>query len=95
MLLARVDGHAISTFKHASLRGMRLLVVQPLNSLTPDPVIALDALGAGEGQLVMISSDGKGTRNLVKDETSPARWSVVGIVDNVEETSRAMGVGES
>ena len=58
MLLARVHGHATSTMKHASLRGAKLLLVQPLRSLTLEPVLALDRLGAGRGDLVIITSDG-------------------------------------
>jgi ethanolamine utilization protein EutN len=84
MLVARAKGHATSTIKHPSLAGQKLLLVQPLRSMTREPVLALDPLGAGPGCLVLISSDGKGARELVADETSPARWTVVGIIDNDE-----------
>ena len=46
-----------------------------------DPVLAVDTLGAGRGDKVMITSDGIGTRELVGDNTSPVRWSVLGILD--------------
>jgi len=81
MLLARVCGHATSTIKHRSLTGAKLLLVQPLRSLTKEPLLALDRLGCHAGNLVMISSDGIGAREMVRDPTSPARWSVLGIVD--------------
>jgi ethanolamine utilization protein EutN len=80
MLLGRVEGFATSTVKHPSLAGYRLTVVQPLRSLYTEPVLAIDVLGAGRGDCVLISSDGKGTRETVGDETSPARWTVVGIL---------------
>ena len=85
MLIGMVEGNAVSTIKHPSLRGWKLLVVQPLNfedGPDGDPVLALDMLGAGHGMKVLISNDGKGTREMVGDNTSPARWAVVGIVDH-------------
>lgn len=82
MLLARVIGHGTSTIKHRSLTGMKLLLVQPLRSLTREPVLALDRLHAHVGDLVLISSDGRGARQMVGDDTSPARWTVVGIAED-------------
>jgi len=85
MQRARVAGHAVSTVKHASLQGWRLLVVQPLaaDGKSPDgePLLAIDHLGAGRGAEVLISNDGLGARELVRDQTSPARWFVLGICD--------------
>jgi ethanolamine utilization protein EutN len=87
MLHARVVGTATSTVKHASLSGWKLLVVQPLaaDRKTPDgdPLLAVDSLGAGTGSLVVITSDGRGTRELLKSDTTPVRWSVLGIDDQI------------
>jgi len=83
VLLGRVDGHATATVKHRSLEGWRLTVVQPLRAATTDPLLALDPLGCRNGDLVVITNDGQGARELVGDDTSPARWTVVGIVDSV------------
>lgn len=82
MLLARVEGQAIATVKHPSLVGARLLIAQPERSLTREPVLVLDRLGAAPGDLVLISSDGKFAREIVDDEASPARWVVIGLVDH-------------
>jgi microcompartment protein CcmK/EutM len=38
---------------------------------------------------VIISSDGLGTRKIVNDEKSPARWMIIGIVDEPETTAVA------
>jgi ethanolamine utilization protein EutN len=85
MLTARVVGTATATVKHASMQGWKLLIVQPLltDGRTPDgdPVLAVDALGAGTGETVIVSSDGLGTRELLRSDTTPVRWSVIGIVD--------------
>lgn len=85
MLTARVVGTATATVKHASMEGWKLLIVQPLltDGRTPDgdPVLAVDALGAGTGETVMVTSDGLATRELLGSDTTPVRWSVIGIVD--------------
>jgi len=80
MRLATIHGYATSTIKHKSLDGWRLLLAVPES---PDlaPQIVLDNLGAAIGQKVMISSDGSEARKMVGDELSPARWSVMGIID--------------
>ena len=85
MQVGIVVGTATSTAKHASMHGWKLLIVQSYaaDGRTPDgePVIAVDALGAGRGDRVLLSSDGKGTRALLKSDTTPVRWSVIGIED--------------
>jgi len=85
MQCGRVVGTATSTVRHPSLQGWKLLVVQPYlaDGVTADgdPLLAIDSQGAGRGDMVMISSDGRGTRELVSDETTPIRWSVLGICD--------------
>ena len=80
MRLATIKGHVTSTVKHKSLEGWRLLIAIPES---PDlaPQIVLDSLGAGIGQKVMISSDGSEARKMLGDKLSPARWSVMGIID--------------
>jgi ethanolamine utilization protein EutN len=85
MQVGLVVGTATSTVKHASMQGWKLLIVQPygVDGRTPDgePVIAVDALGAGRGERVLLSSDGRSTRGLLKSDTTPVRWSVIGIED--------------
>jgi len=85
MQVGTVVGTATSTVKHPSLEGWKLLVVQfyQADGTTPDgePVLAVDALGAGKGETVILTSDGKGTRALLKCDTTPVRWSVLGIKD--------------
>jgi ethanolamine utilization protein EutN len=65
-----------------------MLVVQPFETEThrPDgpPVLAVDGLGAGFGQSVIITSDGKATRKLLESDQTPVRWSTIGIVDDLE-----------
>jgi ethanolamine utilization protein EutN len=84
MQLARVVGQAVSTVKHATLTGWRLVLVQPLTTDgEPDgePVLALDHLGARPDRPVIISSDGLEVRRMVDAKNTPARWFVMGVCD--------------
>ena len=84
MQLGTVIGHATSTIKHRSLNGWRLVVVQPVNvkrEAEADPVVAVDALGSGPGDLVVMNTDGLAARKVVGDEKTPVRFWVGGIVD--------------
>jgi ethanolamine utilization protein EutN len=46
-----------------------------------DPVLSVDMLGAGRGDTVILTSDGRSTREQFKSDTTPVRWSVIGIQD--------------
>lgn len=84
MQLARVVGQAVSTIKHPSLNGWRLLLVQLLGvdgKADGEPVLALDNLGAGPGTTVIACNEGSEARKLVGSKTSPARWFVMGVCD--------------
>ena len=85
MYYGRVVGSATATVKHPSMEGCKLLLVMALQgdgrSIEGDPVLAVDTLGAGKGEEVMITSDGIGARELLGDNTSPVRWTVLGIFD--------------
>ena len=84
MQIGEIVGHAVSTVKHASMTGWRLPVVQLLGvDGRPDgePVLAIDSLGAGVGDRVIVCNDGAGTRELMKQKNSPVRWFVMGVKD--------------
>ena len=85
MQLARVIGTATATLKHHTLRGCKLLIVQPhmADGQSPDgdPLLAVDGVGAGKGETVMISSDGRFARRLIGTNETPVRWTVIGIKD--------------
>ncbi len=84
MQLGRVVGHAVSTVKHPSMTGWRLLLVQPLaadGKSDGEPLLAIDSLGAGSADRVILSNDGAGARALVGAKNSPVRWMVLGVCD--------------
>lgn len=83
MQVGRVLGTATSTIKHASFGGERLLVVQLEardGSDEGEPVVAFDRLGAGRGDRVILTNDGKVLQEMIGRDT-PGRWSVLGLPD--------------
>ena len=66
------------------MHGCKLLVVQPqLTDGRPDgdPLLAVDGVGAGVGEEVMITSDGRGAREMLGHEATPVRWTIIGSCD--------------
>ncbi len=77
-------GQAVSTVKHPSMEGWKLLIVQLLTAAGKEdgePILAIDSLGAGTDDRVVMSNDGAGARQLVGHKNSPVRWMVMGICD--------------
>ena len=84
MQLARVIGTVVATVKNDSLEGRKLLVIQSLNAkLQPQglPLVALDAIGAGVGELVFWCR-GKEASFPFKREDTPTDCTIIAIVDS-------------
>jgi ethanolamine utilization protein EutN len=85
MQTGTVIGTAISTVKHSSLSGAKLLVVniEMADGRTSDgnPLLVVDWLGAGRGDRVMLTSDGPAVQKHLNDDKTPVRYSVAGIID--------------
>lgn len=93
MFLARVEGNLTATRKHPSFEGWRLVICQPISrDGVPEgvPQVAIDPLGAGMHERVVISSDGAAARKAVGDDQSPVRWIIVGLVDEVSPGTTAL-----
>jgi ethanolamine utilization protein EutN len=87
MLIARVIGEVVSTQKHPSHEGCKILLVQPLNldgSDRGDAVVALDAVDAGIGDKVLLVTEGFSAMTSVGRPQSPIDMAVVGFVDRVD-----------
>ena len=85
MYLAKVTGALVSTSKHPSLNGAKLLIVARLNEHyqpTDSTQVAVDFVGAGNGEIVIVSA-GSSAR-MGQDEHSVIDAAVVGIVDSLE-----------
>ncbi len=87
MILGRIIGSVVSTIHHPIVNGRKLLVAERLDEAenpTGGYIIAIDAIGAGQGETVLILDEGSGARQILEDTSAPVRSIVVGIVDAVE-----------
>jgi len=87
VILGRIAGSLVSTIRHPSLDGRKMLVVERLDGAgRPDGgyLIALDAVGAGAGETVLVLDEGNGARQILDAPNAPVRSMVVGVVDGVD-----------
>src|SRR5215213_2435579 len=96
MFLARVTGNVVASVKDKTLNGQKLFVVEPLNvkydgatntpaslGQTGRAIVAIDAVGCGEGQLVLVVQ-GSSARMTEQTKNLPADAVIVGIVDSAQ-----------
>jgi microcompartment protein CcmK/EutM len=87
MLIGRVIGDVVATQKVASHEGRKILVVQPLQldgTDRGDPVLALDAVDAGIGDRVLLTTEGFSAMTAVGRPNSPIDSAVIGVIDSVD-----------
>ena len=91
MILAKVLGPVVSTIKHASYAGLKLLVVQPVDeqgNAQGKSLLAVDRItSAGEGDTVLVLKEGTGIRQLFgvpREGKLPIQACIVGVVDAVD-----------
>jgi ethanolamine utilization protein EutN len=86
VILARVIGTVVATRKDDKLSGQKLQIVQPvsLTDMSPDgkPLVAIDAVGAGEGEIVMVCS-GSSARQTARTKETPCDAVIMAIVDTL------------
>ena len=85
MFLGKVIGNIWATRKHPSLNNFKLMIVQPLNAefeKTGDPIIAVDSIGSGPGEIIYYITASESVIPLPVD-MAPVDASIVGIVDSV------------
>ena len=73
----------------SNLKGKKILFVQPLDeNLEPfgNELLALDTIGAGIGDTVVVINEGKSARTVSKSEHkyAPVDLAVAGIVDSIQ-----------
>ena len=86
MYLARVIGDVVSTHRHEHLGHKKLLLVRRLDLDDHEEggeLIALDVIGVGVGEKVLVVQEGNAARSLFKDTRIPVQAVVVGVVDQV------------
>ena len=96
MFVAKVTGSLVSTQKVDSLVGYKLLIVEPYRvepkqrkklSTTGRTFVAVDTLGAGEGDYVLLTQ-GSSARLTPETKNMPIDCVIVGIVDQVHVDNR-------
>ena len=93
MQLARVIGPVVVPIRHPFLAGKTLLLVERLQ---PDGArdagahqrVAIDTVGAGVGDIVLLLEEGNSARQLFDDRAAPVRSVIVGFVDEVESDGK-------
>ncbi len=92
MFLARITGSVVSTSKVDAMIGQKLLVVEPLRVNEKEQTglvgtgrtfIAVDTVGAGEGEVVLIVQ-GSSARFTPQTKPLPIDCAIIGIVDTVQ-----------
>ncbi|MCH8327182.1 MAG: EutN/CcmL family microcompartment protein [Candidatus Marinimicrobia bacterium] len=90
MILGEVVGSVVSTVKDDHFIGQKLMLVQPTDT-DGQPMgvtfIALDRVGAGKGDRVLVNREGGGTK-IMFGKVMPVQAVIVGVVDGLEVTYR-------
>ena len=87
MFIARVLGDVVASHRQAELAGRKLLLVRRLSLTGVEEgaeVIALDVIGVGVGERVLVVQEGGAARTLFHNPKIPAQAVVVGVVDRVD-----------
>ncbi len=98
MRLGRVIGNLVTSDKHPAYASRKLLMVQPVG-LDGEPqgasTMAIDYVGAGQGDLVLMGA-APGLANLVfQIEVAPINDLIMGIVDRAELAENGLALGNS
>jgi ethanolamine utilization protein EutN len=87
MLIGTVIGDVVATQKVPSHEGRKILMVQPIQldgTDRGDPILALDAVGAGIGERVLLTTEGFSAMTAVGRPNSAIDAAVIGIIDSVD-----------
>jgi len=85
MILGRVVGNVVSTGKWKTLEGWKILIVDQVDeslSAIGNRFIALDTIGAGNGEIVMVIESREATIPF-EDPNTPTDMAVVGIIERI------------
>jgi microcompartment protein CcmK/EutM len=85
LYLGKVIGNVWATRKYEALHSFKLMFVQPINAEQEDigePIIAVDTVGAGPGEIIYYITASEAVIPLPVD-MAPVDASIVGIVDSI------------
>lgn len=85
MIIGEVIGNVWATRKEESLRGLKLMVVKPVDGASDRAsFVAVDCVSAGIGERVLVTC-GSSARKALENTESPVDAAIVGIIDGCEE----------
>jgi ethanolamine utilization protein EutN len=87
MFMARVVGDVVSTHRHDNLGEKKLLLVRRLDLAGREEggeVIALDVIGVGVGERVLVVQEGGAARTLFGDQKIPVQAVIVGVIERAD-----------
>lgn len=87
MLIGVVKGRIHSTINHPFYDGCKLLIVahtSPTGDEQDKYLIAVDTVGAGAGETVLVTDEGTAARQILGAPDAPVRSVIVGIIDAVD-----------
>ncbi len=87
MMIGKVSGEIYSTINHPFYDGRKLLIVS-LEHPAGGYIIAVDSVGAGVGERVLVLDEGNGARQVFAADNAPVRSAIVGIIDSVDVPGR-------
>jgi microcompartment protein CcmK/EutM len=91
MIIAKVMGTAVASIKHDALQTAKILLVcqtDASGNVSSEPFLAVDLVGSGEGELVIVSQ-GSSARLATGHKESPVDAAIIGILNSLhykEET---------
>jgi len=87
MILGKVIGNVVSTIMVEAYKSRKILVIQPIDTEgnpTGDSVLAIDAVQAGVGDIVLTLEEGNSARQIINEPGSgTVKHVVTAIVDAV------------
>jgi ethanolamine utilization protein EutN len=86
VFIAKVIGTIWATIKDKNLNGFKIQIIQPLNSKQEEignPIMAVDTIGAGSGELVMYITAREAVIPMGVKE-APVDASIVGIIEKID-----------
>ncbi len=84
MILGKVTGTVVATIKHPAYENRRMLLLDRLDHTGRDLgsyLVAVDAVDARVGQVVLVIDEGNSARQVLGDPRAPVRSVIIGIVD--------------
>jgi ethanolamine utilization protein EutN len=98
MIIAKIVGAAVASIKLDALKASKLLAVCPTDAqgnAIGAAFLAVDLVGAGDGELVVVSQGSSARMAIGLQGTSPADAAIIGILDSISyhgaESRRSSG----